>query len=96
MTLKEHQHHNRTTRVDARIAVDKPLEQRSRLRAQPLQSPTHMTEQQNRNTRSTKEQPAVQAAGADDTRRRSVLDDRCKAVSRWIEEDDTACHRSID
>jgi hypothetical protein len=93
--LKEHHPHNRTTRVDARIAVDKPLEHHSRLRAQPLHSPTHMTEQQNRNTRNTKEQTAVQTSGADD-KRRSVLDDRCKAVSRWIEEDDDACCRGID
>jgi hypothetical protein len=56
-----------------------------------------MSEQQNRNRRNTKEQTAVLPAVAETARKRSALDDRCKAVSRWIEEDDEgACYRGID
>jgi hypothetical protein len=56
-----------------------------------------MTEQQNRNRRQTREETAaVKLAGAEDARKRSALDDRCRAVRRWIDEDDDSCCRGID
>jgi hypothetical protein len=55
-----------------------------------------MSEQQNRNRRTTKEQSVAEAAGAEDARKRSPLADRCKAVSRWIDDDDDAFCRGID
>jgi hypothetical protein len=55
-----------------------------------------MSEQQNRDRQNTKEQPAIPTAGVQEARKRSALDDRCKAVSRWIEEDEEACYRGID
>jgi hypothetical protein len=55
-----------------------------------------MSEQQNRNRRTTTEQLNVSMAGVQDARKQSALDDRCKAVRRWIDEDDDACCRGID
>jgi hypothetical protein len=55
-----------------------------------------MSEQQNRNRRSTREESVVSVAGSEDARKRSALDDRCKAVRRWIDDDDDACCRGID
>jgi hypothetical protein len=96
--LKEHQvAHGRTTRVGARIAVPKLLEHHSKRRAYPLHcQQTNMSEQQNRNRRTTKEQSAIQSAGAEEARKGTALDDRCKAVERWIGQDDDACCRGID
>jgi hypothetical protein len=55
-----------------------------------------MSEQQNRNRRTTKEQSAMQSAGVEEARKGTALDDRCKAVERWIGQDDDACCRGID
>jgi len=65
-------------------------------RAQPLQSPILMSDQQNRQRRPSREEPTMQASGGEDTRARKALDERWQAVRRWISEDDESCCRGID
>jgi len=89
----------RATALDARQRserVPKPLVSPFTMQAHPLHSPTHMTEQQNRKVRRTREEPLSQSAGAVDARSRKAVEDRNAAVRRWIDEDDDSCCRGID
>src|SRR5690606_17662731 len=66
-------------------------------RAHQLQPSSHMTEQQNRRLRRTRdEQIPNTTTGAEDTRARKALDERWEAVRRWISVDEDGCCRGID
>jgi hypothetical protein len=55
-----------------------------------------MTEQQSSHRPKPRETLTHRIQGVDDVRAKKALDDRCKAVTRWIGEDDDSCCRGID